>query len=403
MVKYELKKVFSKSKNRVVLVMLIIVSLILCIVTVNRIRYTTPEGQTKTGILATKKLREDRTKWKGPLTIERLQEVVKLNDEINNSEEYLTDSNESQNKMYAQKQEFEEISSIINEAFSEWGEYDPYAIDSVTTDEVATLYERRVTNLENWLESGEEHFSPNKKAYLIQQYSELKVPFVYNYSAGWSALLQTISTLFLIVALGIGFFVSGIFSDEFNSKADSIFFSTKYGRSKAVLSKIITGFIIITTTFFAIMTLYTIICILFLGIDGWNSPLQLDMWRSTYNITFLQAYCLMVTGAYIGTLFASCLSMMVSALSRSTPSAIIVPFVVLCVFPFLSRIITLPQVCSLLPDQLLEIYITLRDVTLIDVGGRVFSTVSVCLALYSVLSMMMIPVLYRVYRKSELH
>lgn len=58
---------------------------------------------------------------------------------------------------------------------------------------------------------------------MIQKYEELKTPFYYEYMDGWAALLQNISTFILLMALVIGFLVSGIFSDEFQSKADSIF------------------------------------------------------------------------------------------------------------------------------------------------------------------------------------
>ena len=54
--------------------------------------------------------------------------------------------------------------------------------------------------------------------------------------------------------------------------------------------------------------LYTGIVLLVLGADGANCPIQLDLWRSVYNVTFLQAYLLIVLGGYVGTLFASLLA-----------------------------------------------------------------------------------------------
>ena len=63
---------------------------------------------------------------------------------------------------------------------------------------------------------------------MIQKYEDLETPFYYEYMDGWAALLQNISTFILILALVIGFFVSGIFSDEFQAKADSIFLLYQY-------------------------------------------------------------------------------------------------------------------------------------------------------------------------------
>ena len=42
-----------------------------------------------------------------------------------------------------------------------------------------------------------------------------------------------------------GFICAGIFADDFQTKADAVFFSTKYGRTKAVKTKILAG--IVTT------------------------------------------------------------------------------------------------------------------------------------------------------------
>ena len=89
-------------------------------------------------------------------------------------------------------------------------------------------------------------------------------------------------------------------------------------------------------------------------------------------------------------------------LSRSTVIAIIVPFVILCFFPFLSRIIPLPQICSFFPDRLMDIYNGLRDFALVDVGGRITTISSVILPVYAVVTAVLLPVVYRFFRKAEI-
>ncbi len=70
------------------------------------------------------------------------------------------------------------------------------------------------------------------------------------------------------------FLVSGIFSSEFHLKADSIFFSTELGRNKAVRSKIITGFVVVTGIYWIAMLLYTVIVLGVLGVDGAECLIQ---------------------------------------------------------------------------------------------------------------------------------
>ena len=341
-----------------------------------------------------------KNEWSGYLTEDVFQNVLEENRSINN--EASSDSIEEENKRFAKKQGISTIRDVINYAFSEYRDYNDFAIDNISDDEASTVYERRISTLKEYLDSGEETFTEKEKSFLIQQYENLDTPFYYEYMDGWSALLQNISTFILILALVIGFFVSGIFSDEFQTKADSIFFSTRLGRNKGVLSKIGAGLTIVSAFYAAFVFLYTFIVLSVLGTDGANCPIQLDLWRSAYNVTFLQAYLLIVAGGYIGTLFASMLAMLASALTRSTPTAIIVPFIILCAFPFLSRIITLPGLCSFFPDQLLEIYLDIKEAGLVTLGGKVTTIATVIVPVYAVICLILLPILYKVYKKTEI-
>lgn len=402
MFRFEIKKVFSKPKNKLAVILLLIALVITSILTINRVEYVDENGDHSVGIAASRNLREAKNKWAGYLTEDILRKVLEENRTINNSKEALSDEIVEQDKAYAKKQGIEGILDVINSAFSEFRDYNPYAADHVLDNEVGEIYERRISTLKNWLDTGEEAFTKEEKDFLIQNYENLKTPFYYEYIDGWSALLQNISTFILILALVIGFLVSGIFSDEFQTKADSIFFSTKLGRNKGVLSKMGVGFMITSVFYLFFVLLYTGIVLLVLGTDGANCPIQLDLWRSVYNITILQAYLLIVLGGYVGTLFASLLAMLISAITHSTTTAIIVPFVVLCAFPFLSRIITLPQLCSFFPDQLLEIYIDVKESGLINLGGKVTTIASFIIPLYAIICLILQPVLYKIYRKAEI-
>ncbi len=398
---FEIKKVFSKFKNKIAMVLLLILLIVTSILTMNRVEYVDTDGGRSSGAAAARKLRAEQNQWTGYLTEDVFTDVILENKQINSSPEAFSEDIMEQDKIYARKQGISDISNLMNYAFSEWRDYNYYIIDNLSAKEAKQVYQKRISSLKGYLESGEETFPDAQKKFLIERYENLKTPFYYEYFGGWSALLQNISTFLLMLALVIGFLVSGIFSDEFQIKADSIFFSSKLGRSKAVVSKVSAGFLIATVSYAVFVFFYTAIVLLMLGADGANCPIQLDLWRSAYNITFLQAYLLIVAGGYVGTLFAAILAMIVSAASRSTTTAVIVPFLILCAFPFLSRIITLPGVCSFFPDQLLEVYITVKEFNLVELGGKVMSVATVIIPAYLALCLVLLPALYQVYRKSQ--
>ena len=398
---FEIKKVFSKFKNKIAMVLLLIILIVTSILTMNRVEYVDTDGGRSSGAAAARKLRAEQNQWTGYLTEDVFTDVILENKQINSSPEAFSEDIMEQDKIYARKQGISDISNLMNYAFSEWRDYNYYIIDNLSAKEAKQVYQKRISSLKGYLESGEETFPDAQKKFLIERYENLKTPFYYEYFGGWSALLHNISTFLLMLALVIGFLVSGIFSDEFQIKADSIFFSSKLGRSKAVVSKVSAGFLIATVSYAVFVFFYTAIVLLMLGADGANCPIQLDLWRSAYNITFLQAYLLIVAGGYVGTLFAAILAMIVSAASRSTTTAVIVPFLILCAFPFLSRIITLPGVCSFFPDQLLEVYITVKEFNLVELGGKVMSVATVIIPAYLALCLVLLPALYQVYRKSQ--
>lgn len=311
--------------------------------------YIDENGNHSVGFSAAKNLREAKNEWSGYLTEDVFRDVLAVNKKINNSKEALSKDIEEQDKAYAKKQGISSILDVINYAFSEYRDYNYYVADNVSDEDVAGIYANRISVFKNWLDSGEETFTENEKSFLIQQYENLETPFYYEYADGWAALLQNMSTFILILALLIGFFVAGIFSDEFQTKADSVFFSSKYGRTKGSLAKIKEGFCI-TSVFF---------------------------------VTFFT------------------LAMLVSAITHSTPAAIVMPFIILCAFPFLSRIIPLPEICSLFPDQLLEIYLDIKESGLVEIGGKILTTATVIVPAYTAICLILQPVLYRVYAKKE--
>lgn len=244
MLRYEIKKVFSKSKNIIAVIVLFVILVITSILTINRVEYVDENGNHSVGISAARNLREAKNKWAGYLTEETLSKALKENRTINNSKEALSDDITEQNKAYAKKQGISSIIDVISQAFSEYRDFNYYAADNVSDDEVGTIYDRRISTLNNYLDSGEETFTQEEKDFMIQKYKDLETPFYYEYMDGWAALLQNISTFILILALVIGFFVSEIFSGEFQAKADSIFFSARFGRSRGIAAKVGAGFCI---------------------------------------------------------------------------------------------------------------------------------------------------------------
>lgn len=86
MIRYEIKKIFSKSLSKVSLVVLLFSLLISCYFAITNVSFLDEQGKSHTGIAAAKSLREEKQKWKGVLDEAALQAVLDEYKKI--SEEY---------------------------------------------------------------------------------------------------------------------------------------------------------------------------------------------------------------------------------------------------------------------------------------------------------------------------
>ena len=173
-----------------------------------------------------------------------------------------------------------------------------------------------------------------------------------------------------------------------------------------MVSKIKAGFWIVTAIYWAAVLLYTAITLLYLGADGAGCPVQADTsgWKCFYNITVWQKYLLLVVGGYIGCLFISFLSMLVSAKTRSTVMAVMIPFILIFIPSFLANInsAAVSKILYLLPDQLLQVGNVLNYFSLYTLGGKVTGAIPVLLALYGVLTVILAPLVYWEYRRGQI-
>lgn len=403
---FELKKIFSKPVNKIIFIILAVTLCVVSYFAIVSVGYVDENGSTTTGIAAASSLRKEKNKWTGYITDDVLRKVLEKNAFINNSEEYLSKDVTENNKAYSKKQGFSDIRDMINRAYGGFQSYNYYRADSVTQEEISSFYDRRTANLAEWLHSDEQEqrYSKQEQQFLIAQYEKLETPFYYEYADGWKALLEYAPTIIMLLVLITAFPISGIFSDEIQLKADSIFFSAKSGRNKAIAAKIKAGFIAVTSIYWLTIMLYSGMVLAVLGIGGADCAIQngFSNWKSFYNITYLQDYLLTVSGGYLGNLFILFLSMLVSAKTHSKALAVTIPFMLLFMPSFLSGISVLSEVLGLLPDQLLQVCTAIKTFNLYQIGNKIVGAVPIILIMYFILFCILPPVLYQVYRKTEI-
>lgn len=379
---FELKKIFSKTSSKVALLFLF-GFMIYLISIANSVVWLNEDGTELTGKAAAKKIREAEQKWYGPLTEEKIADVITQNWDQGNRE----------------------IRTLIAKAFGGLDTIDTMIVDTLTADDAANFYKNRINSVKNWLEEQGDWYTQEEKTFITEQYKDMEVPLNYEYTKGWTKLFPAVSNLQTFLVFVIGFLVAGIFSEEYRTGSYSIYFSSAHGRGKAITAKIKAGFFLITAVYWISFLLFSFLVLNQLGFGGGDSQIQTSMigWGSFYNITFKQEYFMIAAGGYIGCLFIDSLAMLVSAKTKSTVVSVIVPFAVIFA-PSVIGVINTPlaeKINGLMPYQLIQMNSVISEFYLYKIMGQFIKGAGILLILYMILFIALQPVTYLIFKRGK--
>ena len=408
MLRYELKKIYMRTGNRIAALLLIFLLGIVCWLGITGVEYIDENGNNHTGFAAAQKLRAVRQEWAGPLTEEKISKVIGENNRINATPEAQSEDVQENNRAFGWKQGIYDIRKLLVNAYGEFREYDYYIPDSLSPKDAGDFYPNRVRQLKRWLYTeAKDQFTEKEKVFLIRRYEELEIPLQYDYAEGWKQLLECAPMLLMVMVLILSFPLANIFPGEFQWKADAVFYTSYHGRGKAVSAKIKAGLCVITGVYWMAVLLVTGIILGVLGADGAGCPIQTGSagWKSFYSLTYWQEYLLIMIGGYLGSVFILLFTMLLSAKTKSSVVGVIIPFVLIFLPTFLSGIggAGVRKLLGLLPDQLLQMNRVVSYFNLYDIGGMICGAVGILLVIYAVLSVLLCPFIYRVYRKAEVN
>ena len=224
MLKLELKRIFSKKINVFAIGLALILAVIFSGFAVTSNRYVDENGNASTGIMATRKLTDNRRAWKGTLTEDELGKVIEQNKNA------MTQSSE-ENAIYGTTlQPIDDIRSFIISVSTPDAEYDG-VLNQITEENVQEFYDTYHKNMEKMAEEYGKTYE--KKKYLEKKYNEIKLPVEYESYSSWDTMIMYVETYHsIILAIIVGFICAGIFADDFQTKADAVFFLKVYGRTK---------------------------------------------------------------------------------------------------------------------------------------------------------------------------
>lgn len=137
----------------------------------------------------------------------------------------------------------------------------------------------------------------------------------------WGDFFNVTNSLFMLASLFIIFICSSIFSSEASANINQLLLSTKYGRGKLTIAKIIVAIWVSILIFLVIQLISLIFFYTYHGLSGWDANIQTNFSVMLYNFPIymnnFQVYLLVIGVQMIGVLSIIGITLLISSMTKS--------------------------------------------------------------------------------------
>lgn len=276
--------------------------------------YTSAFGNNFDGYAVIKESQSYSERFGRELTDESLQQMVREYQRLDNAgqEEEL------------EKTDWSIINSWLTTLWPELSNTNSYElmIGYVNPEKLTGLYERRQQAIDVFLENSGQVGA--ERECLLQMEEQVKKPFAYEWTNGWSQLLGSMTAdLGTVMALFIAIVLSGLFAGEWHDNTKPLLLTTRNGWQKIGMAKVCTGFCFAIELFTLLATGMVLSQLFFMGTAGHDMPIQNIKMLSIAPITMLQAELYQYAFALLGSLGFAGVVMLISASVKSNVLALI--------------------------------------------------------------------------------
>ena len=160
--------------------------------------------------------------------------------------------------------------------------------------------------------------------------------FQYGYSDSWEFFFQSFCGATLTIAIPVLLVIiiaaSTVFSSEYSLKTDALILTTKHGKNKQIIAKLLAYFIFATLVTGGVFIIFCIAFGLQYGFSGWNTDVQTNFGLSFMTVEIqlnnLQLMLLGLVIVWVAGIFTAAMTAMLSAVTKTPFSSLIMAFAV---------------------------------------------------------------------------
>lgn len=228
MLKYELKRIFTKRLNRVLITIGLALSVILSFLAATSNRFVSPQGHLETGISATRKVVADKNRNKGLMTPKRISELITQDQRA--FREY-KDKGES-DKIYGTSiQQYLDVEQLVSYILTGNEDYNPSIYLDVNPKKLLNIYKIREAKIQKLIRQNGK--TEEQRKYLKAQYDKISTPYQYEAPDSWDTMQLYVVTYSIVLAVLMGVLASGIFfrRNYTESRCDILFIQIRKRQS----------------------------------------------------------------------------------------------------------------------------------------------------------------------------
>lgn len=408
---FECKKILRRKSTWIALLGVLAFMLFLTGMRAAQISRIDRDGKELSGLAAIALTREQAAVWEGPLTADKLAEALAIyqNAQLDpdnlisgeSGETYLSDAAYA---VYAQPNA--ELHNLIRRTFSPVGNYNYFILDDLSRKDMEQFYAVRMQKTEEVLnrEYTDGNLSEAERSFFRELNAKVQQPYHFAYIEGWEHIVELFSTAVLAIAFVLCVCLSPLFALEYQTGADSVILSSRYGKSRIITAKLLASLCFTTVVYWIGTLLFAGFFLLAFGTDGWNASLQILSLTAPFSLTMWEACLLGGLLGYLVILSVMAAIVLLSALLRTPFAAIITSALWLFVPLFLpsSKIHGVyNHILALLPGKAADTITAFGIYSAYDFWGNVVSLPTM-IAVVSLLFVAMVPpFVYRGFRKHQ--
>ncbi len=315
-------------------------------------------GNDLDGTAAIERSQEIAADLTGEITSETIDGAIEYYYGLMNDAKNINSDGTLTNDSFADWYRYSDINNMIGKAYAPPGSaYNYYAINGLSSGAGAMFYSNREAKIIE-IASQDTSLDEEHLSIFASLNSELG-PFYYDYYNGWMQLFDNYYFVLVLITFIMLVCISPVFSNENQTKMNSIIFSTRHGKKLLFTSKIIASLLFATILFVASMLFMTLFYLFVFGADGGDASIQVMIayFMSPYDLTVIEAYFVIMVIAYLAYILIMMLSLFISTVAKNN-FLVVVPVTVIFLaplfFPESETPVTINNISNLYPINILE-------------------------------------------------